>query len=381
MKLVIHDLTTEEWEKTAADFGDCTVVSDDGTIRPCVGCFSCWTKDPGRCVIKDGYENMGALIHHADEVVVISRYTYGGFSGFVKNVFDRSLGYVLPQLALVGGESHHQKRYDETKPFSFIFYGHELGQEEKAAAFRYVTAVCTNIRGYVKEVIFREGGDLPAAWVHSEGELSGKILLLNGSMRTTNGNSAILAKKLAAQLKTESETVLLCDHLSDMTGLFPAIESAKALVLCMPLYVDGLPSQVVRFFERMQRDYRGSRKNVYVLANMGLYESKQLVNLFNAVRQWCGAIDFAYCGGLGIGAGEVIGTLFAQSPSGFGVTREVLKGIASLAEVIDAGSRTEELYAGPSLFPRSAYLAIANASWDRTARQNGLDPKELYRRL
>jgi multimeric flavodoxin WrbA len=381
MKLVIHDLTTEEWEKTAADFGDCTVVSDDGSIRPCVGCFSCWTKDPGRCVIKDGYENMGSLIHHADEVVVISRYTYGGFSGFVKNVFDRSLGYVLPQLETAGSETHHQKRYDETKPFSFIFYGHDLSQEEKAAAFRYVTAVCTNIRGYVKEVVFREDGNLPAAWVRTEGGSSGKILLLNGSMRTASGNSAILAKKLAAQLKTESETALLRDYLNDMTGLFPAVESAKALVLCMPLYVDGLPSQVVRFFERMQREYRGSRKNVYVLANMGLYESRQLVNLFDAVRQWCGAMDFAYCGGLGIGAGEVIGTLMAQSPTGFGVTRETLKGIASLAEVIDAGGRTEEIYAGPSLFPRSAYLAIANASWSRTAKKNGLDPKELYRKL
>ena len=381
MKLVIHDLKTEDWEKIAADFGACTVISDDGSIRPCVGCFNCWTKDPGRCVIKDGYENMGALIHHADEVVVISRYTYGGFSCFVKNVFDRSLGYVLPQLALVGGESHHQKRYDETKPFSFIFYGPELVQEEKAAAFRYVTAVCTNIRGYVKEVIFREGGGLPAAWVRTEGKPSGKILLLNGSMRTANGNSAILAEKLAAQLKTGSETLLLRDHLSDVTGLFPAVENAKALVLCMPLYVDGLPSQVVRFFETMQRGYRGSRKNVYVLANMGLYETRQLVNLFDAVRQWCSAMDFVYCGGLGIGAGEVIGTLMAQSPTGFGVTREVLQGIANLAEVIDTSSRTEEICAGPAHFPRSVYLAIANASWNRTAKRNGLDPKELYRRL
>lgn len=381
MKFVIHDLKTEDWKKIAAEYGDCTVVADDGSIRPCIGCFGCWTKDPGRCIIEDGYENMGSLIHHADEVVVISRYTYGGFSGFVKNVFDRSLGYVLPQLALVGGESHHQKRYDETKPFSFIFYGHELSQEEKAAAFRYVTAVCTNIRGYVKEVTFREGGDLPAAWVRSEEAPSGKVLLFNGSMRTAKGNSAILAKKLAEQLKTESETALLRNHLSDMAGLFPAVENAKALVLCMPLYVDGLPSQVVRFFETMQREYRGSRKNVYVLANMGLYESKQLVNLFEAVRQWCGAMDFAYCGGLGIGAGEVIGTLMAQSPTGFGVTRDTLKGIASLAEVIDTGGRTEGIFAGPSRFPRSAYLAIANASWTRTAKQNGLDPKELYRRL
>ena len=48
------------------------------------GCFSCRSKTPGQCIVRDGYENMGALIHQADEVIVISRYTFGGFSVFVK---------------------------------------------------------------------------------------------------------------------------------------------------------------------------------------------------------------------------------------------------------------------------------------------------------
>ena len=54
------------------------------------------------------------------EVVVISKYTYGGFSGSVKGVFDRCLGYVLPQFEITKGETHHKKRFDEDKPFTFI---------------------------------------------------------------------------------------------------------------------------------------------------------------------------------------------------------------------------------------------------------------------
>ena len=88
MNLVIHDLSEKEWNKIKADYEGWKVVSDNGNIGPCIGCFCCWRKTPGECVIKDGYENMGALIHHADEVVVISRYTYGGFSSFVKNAFS-----------------------------------------------------------------------------------------------------------------------------------------------------------------------------------------------------------------------------------------------------------------------------------------------------
>ena len=52
-------------------------------------------------MIRDGYERMGALIHKAEEVVVISEYTYGGLSPFVKNVFDRSISFVLPFFEII----------------------------------------------------------------------------------------------------------------------------------------------------------------------------------------------------------------------------------------------------------------------------------------
>jgi hypothetical protein len=71
-------------------------------------------------VIKDGFNRMGERIHKADKVTVISRYTYGGFSGAVKNVFDRSLGYVLPQFEISGNETHHKRRYDEDKAEAFM---------------------------------------------------------------------------------------------------------------------------------------------------------------------------------------------------------------------------------------------------------------------
>ena len=98
MNLIIHDLNEREWTAISEKYKGWEIISDNGTIKPCVGCFGCWLKDPGQCVMKDGYNRMGALIHKADEVVVVSRYTYGGFSSFVKNVFDRSIGWVLPFL-------------------------------------------------------------------------------------------------------------------------------------------------------------------------------------------------------------------------------------------------------------------------------------------
>ncbi|MBR6351592.1 MAG: flavodoxin family protein [Firmicutes bacterium] len=227
MKLVIHDLSPEEWEKYKDEYAGCGTVSDNGGIRPCSGCFCCWNKTPGKCVIRDGYENMGELIRRADEVIIISRYSFGCVSGFIKNIFDRCLGYVLPQFEVV----------------------------------------------------------------------------------------------------------------------------------------------------------RGGAKRVYVLANMGLYESRQLVNLFAQARQWSKKMGFDYCGSLGVSAGELIGGLMDIMPFDSLFMKKTAQGMDALSKAIDACARTDDIYTEPHRFPRSVYILIANTNWNRTAKQNGLRPKDLYRQL
>ncbi len=382
MGLVIHDLKNEEWEKIKADYEGWTVISDNGTIRPCIGCFSCWDRTPGQCVIKDGYDMMGSLIHHADEVTVISRLTWGGFSGFVKNVFDRSLGYVLPQLGPVGGESHHLKRYDEDKPVTFIFYGEGITDEQKSAAVRYVTAVCTNLRGSVKEVIFRETGeqaDIPET--RPEPAKTGRTVLLVGSMRGENAHSYRLAKKLRERLTGDAEIVMLSRYTGRTDELLDELQDAPSLVLCLPLYVDGLPSQVIRLMERYRCRHGVTGKRIYVLANMGLYEPEQLVNLFASAREWCRDMGFRYCGSLAVGAGEVVGKLIDHLPFRIGPARNAAIGVERLAEAINGCSETEDIFKEPFMFPKKLYFAIANKSWDLNAREHGLRPEDLYRRL
>lgn len=391
MKLLIHDLGPDKWDAVRGEYADWTVISDNGAMHPCVGCFGCWSRDPGRCAIKDGYENMGYLIHHSDEVRVISRYTYGGFSGSVKNVFDRCLAYVLPQFEVIDGETHHKKRYDEDKAFTFIFYGHDLSESEKDSARRYVRAVCANIRGRVRDAIFLEEEDLPASDEHAgaDNELpdslpagaSGKTVILNGSMRNVSGNSAKLAKALEKRLNKDTEIIDLKTYLHDISELICRLEHAPEIILCMPLYVDGLPSQVIRLMEKFEGEYRGGKKRIYVLTNMGLYESSQLINLFDAVRQWCGRMGFEYCGGLGVSAGELLGTLMESIPLSIGPTKMVARGMKRLAEAIDRDKRIEDIYTEPYGFPRSLYIWIANTNWNRLAKQNGIEPKDLYRRV
>ncbi len=85
MRLIIHDLKGDEFKKLCPnEVKDLIVVSDDGSIHHCMGCFGCWIKTPGECIIKDKYENMGECLSKCNEVIIISKCVYGGLSPFVK---------------------------------------------------------------------------------------------------------------------------------------------------------------------------------------------------------------------------------------------------------------------------------------------------------
>jgi len=158
--MYIHDLNQDQAEKVLLTGPDTCVIADNKTIRPCVGCFGCWVKTPGRCVIKDGYEHMGELLGKTTELIIISKMTYGGFSPFVKNVLDRSISYIHPYFQIRNAEMHHQRRYDNVIKIRAFFYGDHITQEEKNTAKSYVEAVCINLDAQFEEIRFASMDEL-----------------------------------------------------------------------------------------------------------------------------------------------------------------------------------------------------------------------------
>lgn len=363
MKLLIHDYSPEEQPRIIDSYKGWTILSDNGKIRPCIGCFSCWTGGTGQCVFKDGYENMCALIHSADEISVISRYTYGGFSSFVKNVFDRSLGYVLPEFETAYGEMHHRRRFPEEKQVTFCFRGPSLTEEEKEKARNYVAAVCRNLRGAVKDVLFEScaAEEKPLSEVT---ERSG-ILLVDCSLRGSRSNTAVFLKRLQGCLKQSCDLVSLSS--SEAEKIAGAIGKAKTIVMGVPLYVDGIPSSALRLMETVKRSRSEAR--LYAVVNNGLYESRQNENLLRMIRDWGADCGFEYCGALAIGAGEVMGTLMRNTKHILWPARNVLRGLSRLADAVDTDRNFSEQYVDAFLFPRRLYILIANANWQLLKKQ------------
>ena len=161
MRLIIHDLSVEQCEASGLNTlseEENVIVNANGENHYCIGCFACWLKTPGRCVIKDEYQEMGIKLSKVDELLIISKATFGSYSSAVKNVLDRSIAYVLPYFSIRNGEMHHGERYHKNLKVSAAFYG-DMTEVEKKTALNLVMANAVNLNGAIEEVDFFESAD------------------------------------------------------------------------------------------------------------------------------------------------------------------------------------------------------------------------------
>ena len=157
MNVLIHDLSKEQFQSLFPQVNhNVYIISDTGTIQHCAGCFGCWIKTPGICVLNDGYDNMGELLSKSTKVTIISRCFYGCYSPFVKNVLDRSIPWLLPFFKIRNNETHHKRRYQNNMQFAVHFYGEKITAKERETAEKLVKANCNNF--YVKnyEITFSD---------------------------------------------------------------------------------------------------------------------------------------------------------------------------------------------------------------------------------
>ncbi|MCF2136649.1 MAG: NAD(P)H-dependent oxidoreductase [Candidatus Thorarchaeota archaeon] len=93
----------------------------DKAIADCTGCFQCWTKTPGSCIIKNDEANeITCKLVRSDLAIYLTPVVYGGYSYLLKRVLDRSIGMVLPFFQKVHGEIHHKRRYEKYPRMAMI---------------------------------------------------------------------------------------------------------------------------------------------------------------------------------------------------------------------------------------------------------------------
>jgi multimeric flavodoxin WrbA len=119
-----------EVQKTAIDGKDVTF---------CMGCFGCWVKKPGECVINDGMTKINRDFINSDAIFYLSEVIFGQYSPNLKNVVDRWIPHILPFFkSMPDGSTVHPMRYDAYPSIISIGYGDGLSEED-AQLFNDIT--------------------------------------------------------------------------------------------------------------------------------------------------------------------------------------------------------------------------------------------------
>ena len=82
-------------------------------VRYCIGCWGCWLKTPGECIVADGSRDICREYINSDLVLFASPVIMGFTSALLKKAHEKLLPLLHPYFELVQGEVHHIARYDK----------------------------------------------------------------------------------------------------------------------------------------------------------------------------------------------------------------------------------------------------------------------------
>lgn len=125
------------------EYGDFTIPSiyeldlTQVTVMDCIGCWSCWTKTPGRCVHKD-LNTFYSKYLEADKVIIFSKVTKEFVSGNLKTLFDRLIPLFLPYIIFSTGESRHVERYEKYPDIEIYYQGEFVTDDGKEIYEDYI---------------------------------------------------------------------------------------------------------------------------------------------------------------------------------------------------------------------------------------------------
>jgi multimeric flavodoxin WrbA len=87
------------------------LTARDLDIGPCLGCFGCWTKTPGECVVRDDATGVIRAYLESEALVYVTPVVFGAYPSALKKVLDRIIPVLDPRFTVAHGQIHHRLRY------------------------------------------------------------------------------------------------------------------------------------------------------------------------------------------------------------------------------------------------------------------------------
>lgn len=208
-----------------------------------------------------------------------------------------------------------------------------------------------------------------------------KVAMINGSPKAQNSNSGYLLELLQARLPKDWEfTTYKPIKPSEYTLTLAEVPRRDILVISFPLYVDSLPSHLLKLLTELEAAFKANPPqkpvHVYVMINCGFFEGHQNAIAAEIVKHWAHRAGLVWGRVLMTGAGEMLGQT-KNVPMGHGPNKNIHKALNSLAVSITTYESGEDICINPN-FPRPLFIFMANRMWGFMIKKNGLKRKDLY---
>ncbi len=180
----IVKLLLEGATEAGADVQEIFLV--DYNIEQCRGCFNCWDKTPGKCIINDEMADMISIFLESDIIGMATPVYNMYMTGLLKNFTDRLLPLATPHIQVSEeGEFYHEGRVNKF-PSQFMIANSGFPGDNN---FNIIQAL-TSLQSMVLEV-YRNCGELLAQPEYDEYKekvdefysalfKAGKELVING---------------------------------------------------------------------------------------------------------------------------------------------------------------------------------------------------------
>ena len=206
-----------------------------------------------------------------------------------------------------------------------------------------------------------------------------KIIIINGSPKTLKSNSEILGNYLFPLLKENNikKYYSIYFQLNDKTK--NEIYNSDVLIFIFPLYVDGIPSNLLKLLVKFEKENVVRPKTkIYCIVNNGFYEGKQNFLALLHMKNWCKKVNAKWGQGIGIGSGELLPYL-KKFKLGQGPLKNLEKILSRFSRNILTLNSDKNIYITPN-WPRSLYFIQGSISWILKARKNNLKIRELFKK-
>ena len=206
-----------------------------------------------------------------------------------------------------------------------------------------------------------------------------KISIINGSPKAIKSNSEILGNYLSSLLKENKikKYYSISFRLNDENK--NEIYNSDVLIFLFPLYVDGIPSNLLKLFVEFEKEkVVNPATRVYCIVNNGFYEGKQNRLAILQMKNWCEKVKANWGQGIGVGAGELLPYL-KKYKLGQGPLKNLGKVLNKFSANILTLKSDKDIYINPNWL-KSLYFFQGSISWILKGRKNNLRIRELFRR-